>query len=668
MTATLFLFLLFSVRGIVSDPSGRPVEGAQVVCSSETKTTDSVGAVEFASACDATVTKPGFSPAKVSLAGNNSVTLALAPASDRVVVTATGAPIALEDAGVAATVFTAQDFQAPHVPFVEDLLRDVPGLYLAQNGQNGAITSLFSRGGNSYATLVLLDGVPLTDPGGQLDFSHLTSAGIDRMEIIRGPGSALFGAEGSSAVIQMFTHHGDPEDTRPHGAFVYDRGSFSTDHWSAMLDGGLSHKFDYAFAADQYRSTGEFPNDAYRITSGTVNLGYRFSDSTSVRAMYREFDAYTGDPGATADAGAIDFLSHSYDRDSALSVRVDDVRGPRFSQRLIYGYHRYRDQYNDGFDPNFVNLADRNLVDYQGTRTHRGGALVFGYEFERQSGLVSGVTPVRYNNGFFAQEQYAITPRIFVSGGARIEHSSVFGTEFAPRGGVTFRLPREVVFRVSGSRGVQEPSLLQNFANEAYYVGNPNLKPEKTNSFEAGLSRDFFSRRVHAEASYFRNAFRDLIIYDFSVNPATWNNIQQSWARGVELSGSVKVTSFATLRGSYTKLYTRITESNDPTQIGAPLIRRPRNAGTISLDLARRRWSFSAGARLVGLRPDSDFYNPGITSTPAYNYVFLNGSWQATKHVEPFVRVGNALNERYQEVLGYLALSRTGTVGVRLSW
>ena len=456
MTATLFLFLLFSVRGVVSDPSGRPVEGAQVACGAETKNTDAAGAVEFNSACEATVTKPGFAAAKLSLKGSDAVTLALAPASDRVVVTATGAPIALEDAGVAATVFTKRDFEAPHFPFVEDLLRDVPGLYVAQNGQNGATTSLFSRGGNSYATLVLLDGVPLTDPGGQLDFSHLSSTGIDRMEVIRGPESALFGAEASSGVIQMFTHHGDAEDTRPHGAFVYDRGSFSTDHWSAMLDGGLSHRWDYAFTGDQFRSTGQFPNDAYRITSGTVNLGYKISDATQFRASYREFDAYTGDPGATADPGALDLLSHSYDRDSALSVRVDDVRGPRFSQRLIYGYHRYRDQYHDSYgDPNFINVADRNLADYQGTLTHRKGALVFGYEFERQSGIISGATQLRYNNGFFAQEQYAITSRIFITGGARVEHSSVFGTEFAPRGAVTFRLPREVMLRVSASRGVQ---------------------------------------------------------------------------------------------------------------------------------------------------------------------------------------------------------------------
>ena len=101
--------------------------------------------------------------------------------------------------------------------------------------------------------------IPLTEPGGYYDFVHLSSAGLDRMEVVRGPESALFGAEASSAVIQIFTHQGDAESTRPHGSLVYERGSFSTDHWAASLDGGLAQKIDYAFTADQFRTTGEFP-------------------------------------------------------------------------------------------------------------------------------------------------------------------------------------------------------------------------------------------------------------------------------------------------------------------------------------------------------------------------------------------------------------------------
>jgi vitamin B12 transporter len=669
--AVRFVFLLLQVRGVVYDPSGRPVPDAQVVCGTETKATDSQGAFEVASPCEATITKPGFAPAKASLPTENRITLELATASENVVVTAEAAPVAIEEAGVAATVFTASDFEPPHAPFVQDLLRDVPGVDVAQTGQNGALTSVFLRGADSTSALVLLDGVPVTDPGGSIDFVHLTSAGLDRMEVIRGPESALFGAEGASGVIQMFTLHGDAESATPHGQFIYDRGSFSSDHWSGLIDGGLAHRFDYAFTVDQFRSTGEFPNDAYRITTGTANLGYRFSDSTKIRATYREFDAYTGDPGETADQAIepLDLLSYSTDRDTTLSVRVDDTRNSSFSEQILFGYHRYRDAYYDGYDPASITLADRDIASYQGTWTQRAGALVFGDEFQRQAGLISGEDRSRYNDGVFVYEQYRLGRRIFLSGGARVEHSTVFGTAFTPRGAVTFLLPRQTYFRLSAAHGEQEPSLLENFAREAYFVGNPNLQPEKTNSYEAGLEREFLSGRVRAEASFFRNSFHDLIEYNSFVYPGTWDNIEAAWARGFELSSTVRVKRYLAVRGSYTKLYTDTTESNDESfQIGQPLLRRPRNSGAISLQLTPRRFTFVVGARLVGQRPDSDYLQPNILTSPAYQYLYIGASWQVQQHVTPFFRMGNALNESYQEAQGYAALSRTATGGLKIGF
>ncbi len=715
MTPTFFLLLLFNVRGVVLDPTARPVPAAQVSCGSESVSTDSRGRFEFPTAidCDAVVTKPGFTTqnARMSASNDNQVTLALAPASDRVVVTATGAPVALEEAGVAADVFTERDFEARQFPFLQDILRDVAGLSVVQTGRNGGITSLFARGGDSNTSLVLLDGVPLTEPGSSLDFVHLTSAGLDRMEVVRGPESALFGAEASSAVIQIFTRHGDPEAAAPHGAISYERGSFSTDHWASSLEGGFRNRIDYALTAGQFRTTGEFPNDAFRITTGTANLGYRFSSATSLRAVYRTFDSWTGVPGQVA-YGLIDYGAHSSDRDSALSVRLDDARGRRFVQRVTFGYHRYRDRFLDpdglgpydvaglihtvpgpqprvyfvrlttvadpgttlvtasepGFGPGSgLTVTDRASAGYQGTLTHRGGALVFGYEYERQAGVISQSGVARHDNGVFAHERYALTPRIFLSGGARFEQSSTFGTKLAPRGAVTFRLPKETFLRFSAARGILEPSLIENFARESFYAGNPSLRPEKTDSYEAGIFREWFMRRLRTEVSVFRNSFEDLIEFDFSAFPATWRNINRSWTRGAEISGTLRLARNASVRGAYTKLYTRITQSNNG-DLGQDLVRRPRNAGSVSLDLTPRRWNLIAGGRFVGERQESDFIFFVVNRNPGYRYVFVNGSWQATHHVAPFLRIENALDEQYQEVLGYSALSRNVIGGLRITW
>ena len=674
MTATLFFFLsFFQVPGAVTDPSGQPA-AAHVQCGSETKSTDPREVPDFPQVCKAT---------------------------DSVVVTATRAPLAVEESGVATDVFTAKDFEPARGVFVQNLLRDVPGLSVVQTGRNGGITSVFPRGGESDSTLVLLDGIPLTEPGGGLDFVHLTSAGLQRMEVIRGPESVLFGAEASSAVIQMFTERGDPEARRPHGSLVYERGSFSTDHWTAALNGGFKDRLDYAFTSDQFRTTGEFPNDAYRITSGTANLGFRFSDATQLRAVYRTFDSYTGAPGQVA-YGLTNFDANERARDSAVSVRLDDRRGSRFSQQALFGYHRYRDTFSDvndeaydvsafvktdGTKTYFAGIAqpgapgsvpgngfvfassgftftDRTNAGYQGTVSHRGGALLFGYDYQREGGIISATDVARHNNGGYVHEQYALTPRIFVTGGVRLEHSSTFGNKFTPRGAITFRLPTETFFRLSLARGIKEPALIENFANESFYVGNPNLKPEKTDSFEAGLSREWFGKRLRTDVSYFRSRFADRIEFVFLQPVATWQNIDRSWARGVELSGSAKATRFVNVHAEYTKLYTRnVTNLIDPE-----MVRRPRNSGAVSVELARQRWSLMAGARVVGERPEDDFVFGAINRNTGYENVFVNGSWRATRNVELHIRVDNALDEHYQEVLGYSALSRNAVGGVKLTW
>src|SRR6185503_19349976 len=146
----------------------------------------------------------------------------------------------------------------------------------------------------------------------------------------------------------------------------YERGSYSTDHWTAALNGGFADRVDYALTSDQFRTTGQFPNDAFRITSGTANVGIHFSDATQLRAVYRTFDSYTGAPGQVA-YGLTHFDANEKARDAAVSVRLDDRRGPRFSQRAMFGYHRYRDGFSDNESESYDVSA---LVTRNGPKTY----------------------------------------------------------------------------------------------------------------------------------------------------------------------------------------------------------------------------------------------------------------------------------------------------------
>ncbi len=717
-----------NIHGTILDPSGWPVEGARISCAKQSVYSSTQGrfAISGTDQCDAKIEKPGFEPltAPLSAQTEGKITLKVAGPVETVVVSATRTETAPEQAAIAATVITEQRLVELGYPMLSDVFRDVPGLEIAQYGPPGSLAQVFTRGAERTGTLVMVDGVPLNDPGGELHLEHLTSEGIERIEVVRGPQSALFGAEAAAGVIQIFTKHGDPEDTVPHGSVSYERGSFQTDRWIANLAGGFDGRLDYALSASGFHTVGEFQNQYDRDNTGTANIGYKLSNSTELRAAFRMYDDHVGVPGQVA-YGIDDPVPSEETRNQTVSLRLDDSRGSNFQQRFTFGFNKLRDRYNDDepfgeqpvaalvrdvggpvprvyfvtllnplmlpapsqippgltlvtsdafFGPSdSLNLTERKTAGYQGTLSYRGGALVFGYDYQNQSGFLSGTNASRNNNGFFANLQQSLGSRIYLSGGARVEHSSAFGTIGSGRGGASFLVFHEhgplssLFFRLSAGRGVTEPSLLENFAQSPYFHGNPSLRPEETTSYEAGLVAEWFGRRVRTEVAGFRNSFHNLIAFVGD----SWQNVQASWARGVETSVQARVTRNILVNGSYMWLPTRITSSTSPesstTGVGEELVHRPRNSGSVSLAITPRRWSFVMGGRFEGERQDADF-TFGITRNPGYQNVYASASYRATKHVTPVLRVDNLLNERYEEVLGYQALSRSIIGGVRLSF
>jgi outer membrane cobalamin receptor len=716
-----------SIHGTVLDPSARPVEGARIGCGGHVVFSNAEGRFSLATgeACDGKIEKAGFQAASNRLTpqGENRITLAIQGPAETVVVSATRAQATPEEAAVAANVITAHQIESLDFPIVADLLRDLPGMSVVESGRRGGLTDVFTRGADSTATLVLLDGVPVNDPGGQVNLAHISSTGIDRIEVVRGPESALFGAEASAGVIQLFTKRGNSEDAVPHGFVEYERGNFQTDRWMAGLSGGFGGRLDYSLNADEIHTANEYPNDFYRDNTGSANVGYRISDATQVRGIFRIYDAHLGSPGQVA-FGAVDTIANEETRDTSAVVRVDDSRGARFFQSFSFGYHHLHDLYNDNepyssqslaalvrdasggrdyfvslLNPNALplpgqipagtqvatatayfgpygslNLTERKTADYQGTFTHKGGALVFGYSYQRQSGNVGGTNVSRDHDGLFFNEQYNWGSRVYLDAGGRFEYSSAFGSTFAPRAGVSFLLLHEhgiassTSLRLSAGRGITEPSLLENYIQEPpYEIGNPGLKPEKTNTYEAAVVQYWFGRRVRTELAAFRSSFKDLITY---VGPS-WQNIEASWARGLEFSSEAKLWPNLLVRGSYTRLFTDITSSvsgpGTDTSVGQTLLRRPPNSGAVSLSYTPKRWVFVMGGRFMGERHDSDF-TFGVNRNPAYQNVYLTASYNLTRHFTPELRLDNLLNENYQEVLGYPALSRSILGGVRIGW
>ena len=269
------------LHGTILDPSGRPVEAARVTCQNQAVYSNAEGrfAISGVSQCQVNVEKPGFDSrtADLTAASDAKITLDIAGRVDTVVVSANRTETTPEQAAVAANVITEQDLAARQFPMIFDVLREIPGLQIDEYGPPGTLAEVFTRGADSTGTLVLLDGVPLNDPGGSIHLENLTSEGLDRVEIVRGPESALFGAEAAAGVIQLFTKHGNAESDVPHGSVSYERGSFQTDRWIANLTGGLLSRFDYALSASEFHTVGEWPNTFNRNNTGTANIGYKIS-------------------------------------------------------------------------------------------------------------------------------------------------------------------------------------------------------------------------------------------------------------------------------------------------------------------------------------------------------------------------------------------------------
>lgn len=721
-----------AIQGVVVDPSGGAVAGARVECGGRSVVTGPDGWFRLAGAqgCRAKIAAPGFETKEVEIVSGAParIELPVAALAQRVVVSAARRLTSVEEAGVAGDVLTRAELAQRQFPALADPLRETAGLHVVRYGRPGSLTQVFTRGGQRTATLVLLDGVPLNDPGGELNLAALETAFLERVEIVRGPESALFGAEASSGVIQLFTRRGDPERRLPRGSLAYERGGFSTDRWIAGLSGGSGARLDYALGAQQFHTAGEFPNDFFRNTGGTASLGWRFSEATQARAVLRGFDSASGTPDRVG-YGIINYDARQLSRDWLAGVRLEHVRGPHYAQRFGFGYHRLRDTYLDrgvggpyqvaalvrdverpvprvylvrlvdpglpaaqippgtrlvkrdvmlfASDP-YVWIAGRKSFEYEGTLTSGGGAAMFGYEYERQEGRVTGRDAARHNHGLFAYRQQNWAGRVFFSGGLRLERSSAFGTKIAPRGAASFRLAgergplRETFLRLSAGRGITEPSLLQNYARDPWFVGNLALRPEKTAGFEAGLVQAWFDRRLRTEVSLFDNYFRDLIVFVFLPfpDPSTWRNVEAARASGLELSAQARIIPSLMLSGQYTRLRTRITQSSSPnslfTGLGQELARRPGNSGSLTLAWTPRGFWLQTGAVLMGERQDNDLF--GVTRNPGYQSVYAALTVRRFRRWVPYVRVENLLNARYHEVLGYCNLARTLTAGVRLEW
>jgi vitamin B12 transporter len=615
-----------------------------------------------------------------------------------VVVSATKVPRPAATLSQAVTVLLGDDLRARGVTRVTDALREVPGASIVQTGSFGGITSLFLRGGESRYTKVLIDGVPVNAPGGSFDFSHLTTDNIDRIEIVRGPASVLYGADAVTGIVQIFTRRGSDHGRASLGA----RGG--TYH-SLDIDGdaaGSSPMGGFSVGAAHHSTDGIIPfNNEYRngTLSSAVTLAQGAAGDARVAARYTtaEFHYPTDFTGQPVD-------SNSYRVQHRLTVGLDADRNltPNVQARLLAGNNDVWDLSEDIAVPFGGTTPRHSASRSRGYRRNVEGRVAFflpsdatvtvggTYEKEHEnssngSGAVGGPTSQtdsfdasRHNVAYYSELLGDLTDRFSYTVAGRVDDNSDYRRFATYRLGVNAAVIPALRIRASLSTAFNAPAFNQ-LRPTLFTVGSPDLHPERSRSAEIGVMSNFHPDIVRLSASYFNQRFADLIQFVNGGPPnflGGFANLTAASSNGYE--AELQLTPVTNWRGtaSYTIVNPRVTEVDPAYQgtdrVGDELIRRPTHSGSLVVSYARP-WGMSLGTAVsyVGKRPDTDFSqfpSPRVT-LPAYTRVDLSAEYPLTGlergGLTLNARVDDVFDKRYEDVFHFASPRRTILVGGR---
>lgn len=582
-----------------------------------------------------------------------------------IVVTASGVPESVESTPAAVTIITRQDLEKRALCDVADALREVPGLIISRTGSSGKTTSIFTRGGSSKDTLVMWNGLEINNPFfAGYNFGTFSAAGVDRIEIVRGPFSALYGSDAVSGVVNILT-----DDLR--NRFDADLAAGGNGLANGALSGSFRSGSWNGGASVGYRQDDGFEtNDDFEQTSATA--GFDWSGPSEFRIGLRtRYSSYDLGVPFNVNASGTAFAPTPNRRETGNEVQVGlpihAKLGP-ISLDLTLSTSDRDDDTKDPDDPFGRLFASTDSITRRGHLTARGttrlGTLIAGVEYENAT--VTDVSSYGTNLGdrertgksLFVENRFALNTgkgsRLEAVAGLRHDDFETFGTELSPRLAAAW-IAGQNKFRVAYGHGFRAPAV-----GELYFpfFGNPNLAAERSRSSEAGYDR-FLGRSSIVSMTLFRTRFDDLIVYD-NVSQI-FQNIGKALSEGIEVGASGETDSGISGGLTYTYLHTEENETN------STLLRRPRHSGSLSAGYSRGPWASHLVVTHNGSRADlTDLFPYGRVTNEAYTVADLTFQ-RSVNRITPYLKLENLTDEKYQEVFGYPSPGRRAVIGVRFS-
>jgi vitamin B12 transporter len=588
--------------------------------------------------------------------------------TEPVTVTATRVEQPAAQVGSSVTVIEGEELRQQGIGSVGEALRRVPGLTVATNGARGKQTSIFLRGADSGQTLVLVDGVRINDPvGGAVDLGFLRTDNIERIEVVRGPQSTLYGSDAVGGVVNIITRRGrGPAAAELEAA----AGNFDTYQVGAGLRGG-GRRVGGTAGASRFSTDNERENDEFDADTLSGRLDADFGDRLSTAVTARWVDAEVGVPGSaffppTSGRQENDLLTVGL----SANLRATSV----WTQRLSAGLTDREQRFRSPGSSSDSDARTRAVEWVHGIAPTDALSLLGGAEYRVEDGEFANsqgtdIDATLYTRALFAQAQ--VTPvrdRLFLQVGARLDDSTRIDEEVSPRVAAALLVP-ETGTRLHGSwgKGIKSPSLLDlffppvDFGFGPVFGGDPNLKPERSTGWDVGVGQRLLGRRIEADVTFFRNDFEDLIA-PAQTFPFNFANVSKAHSYGVETSVAAYPADWLDLGATYA--YTEARDDVDRTQ----LLNRPRNQGSAS---ATARPTGAASVTLSGIYVGKR--RNFLATDAGYNGGYFRLDASATYRLpigrrigaELFGRVENLLDRDYADVAGFPALGTSLLAGIR---
>ena len=590
-----------------------------------------------------------------------------------IVVTASGFEQRRDETGQAITVIDKGDLDRSQASTISDILRTVPSVRVARNGGIGGVTSVFVRGGESSQTLVLIDGVRINDPSSPnaaFDFGSLLTGNIDRVEILRGPNSVIWGSQAIGGVINVRTEAPTEElSIDASGEYGYRntaevKGNVSGT--SGILSGSVGASYFRTDGISALAAGTE--RDGYKNFSANGKLKVAFTEDVwlDLRAYYNKGRVEFDDPfGATPDTFP-ETENEQFVGYIGLNANFADGR---FRNRIAYTRTDLsRDGTEDGVPFSFNVNTLRGTIDrfeYQGAfDVIDAVTLVFGVEHERTfastffpagGGAAPDTAKYRVTSEY---GQLIVRPLtgLTLTGGVRHDDYNIYGSQTTFGGNFAYT-PNDgrTVLRGTYAEGFRAPTLTES----TLPFGNPALKPETAKSYDFGIEHNFLDGAVRAAATWYHRKSDNQIAFSFVTFQS--ENIARVRSRGLEFELDVRPSDNLKFSAGYS-MVDATSRSNDGT-FGNRLARRPKDSANASIE-----WKSPLGLELAAdiLVTGDSFDNLANTvRLDGYEIVTVRASFPITDRFEVFGRVENAFDERYQTVAGYNTYGRSAYAGVR---